>query len=521
MQRLKREDLESYSKRDLIELTDHLMDEVDYSLYLIRNLEKRLEIALNELGSTNPIVEEIIEQIENLRKKVFGRSSERTKNFTDIFTADDNEESSSDKKNLKKKGSSKPKRKNTEARLAPETPIEEIYHYASDQVAASYGLEVWPNQFETSDLITIIPTTIKVERHHRQKYTYIDSDTGDRRFFTAPGPLKLRDGAQYSIEFVSHIAANKYAFHLPLDRQATMLQGKGLEIPTSSLQNQVDYAAFILKNGVFTPIIEYLKKRPIIEADDTTWPNLESLKTRNQDKYYLWGMKDDKAIAFNIFNARSQKVAKDFLGEQEGILLCDGHYSFESLVSDKLILAADWAHARRYFVKAAKYFPEEVGPFIALINYLFEIERDIKEKPPDEITQERNEKSKPILEEIRNLLDTVPHLKTSSLGKAIGYTRRLWDRLIVFLHHPMLPLSTNGIERAMRAPALGRKNHLGSKNFETAKNAAIWYTITETCKLNSVNSEIYISYALKTILNGQKPLMPWEYSTSLLRELRP
>ncbi|GAB4282167.1 MAG: hypothetical protein Tsb0018_10610 [Opitutales bacterium] len=90
---------------------------------------------------------------------------------------------------------------------------------------------------------------------------------------------------------------------------------------------------------------------------------------------------------------------------------------------------------------------------------------------------------------------------------------RLWDRLIVFLHHPELPLTTNGIERAMRAPALGRKNHLGSKNFETAKNAAIWYTITETCKLNQVNVEEYLAYALKMTVKEQTLLMPWEYST--------
>ncbi len=61
----------------------------------------------------------------------------------------------------------------------------------------------------------------------------------------------------------------------------------------------------------------------------------------------------------------------------------------------------------------------------------------------------------------------------------------------------------------MRTRALGRKNHQGSKNMETAKNAAIWYTIVETCKLNQVNVEAYIAYALATTLKGQKPDLPW------------
>ncbi len=112
-----------------------------------------------------------------------------------------------------------------------------------------------------------------------------------------------------------------------------MFATKGLTIGTSSLLNQADYAAFTLKNSVFMPIFEFLEKSKIVQADDTTWPNLEDLKTRTQDKYYLWGMINEKAVAFNIFNARSQKVAKDFLGKQTGILLTDGHNSFEGLVS--------------------------------------------------------------------------------------------------------------------------------------------------------------------------------------------
>ena len=270
MKRVSIEDLESYSKKDLVELVDHLMDEVDYSLFLIRSLEKKLEAALNELGSQSPIVLEIIEQLEDLKKRVFGRSSEKSSHLGDIFSDKDTEKKS-DKNQNSHKGSSKPKRKKSDAKLAAGTPVEDIYHYASEQDMESLGLKVWPEQFETSDLITIIPTSVKIERHHRQKYTYTKTGTGERGLFTAAGPIKLREGAQYSIDFVSHIAANKYTFHLPLDRQAKMLLGKGLDVPTSSLQNQIDYAAFTLKKSVFLPILGYLRESRIVEADDTTW----------------------------------------------------------------------------------------------------------------------------------------------------------------------------------------------------------------------------------------------------------
>ncbi len=511
MNRPTRKDIESYSKKELVEFTDHLLNEVDYSVFLIKKLEDQLAVALEELGSKNQRVLEIIEQIDALKNKQFGRSSEKSSTANDIFSAIAPEKKP---ENPSDKGSSKPKRKKAEDKVASDTPINEIFHYANAEVISNLGLEIWEGYYETSDLITVIPTQVRIDRHHRQKYFYIDQETGERRFYTASGPIKLRDGSQYSIEFISQVVTDKYCYHLPFDRQATMFATKGLTIGTSSLLNQSDYAAFTLKNSVFMPIVEFLEKSKIVQADDTTWPNLEDLKTRTQDKYYLWGMMNEKAVAFNIFNARSQKVAKDFLGKQEGILLTDGHNSFEGLVSSSLILASDWCHTRRYFVKAEKFFPEEAKLFIDQINTLFALEKSYQGKPPDEIVKERHLHSRPILDTISNLLDDTPHLKTTSLGKAIGYTKRLWDRLIVFLNHGDLPLSSNGIERSMRTPALGRKNHLGSKNMETAKIAAIWYTIVETCKLNKVNVEDYIAYALTATLQGLKPLLPWEYSTN-------
>ena len=93
----------------------------------------------------------------------------------------------------------------------------------------------------------------------------------------------------------------------------------------------------------------------------------------------------------------------------------------------------------------------------------------------------------------------------------MAYTNKFWPGLIVFLTDPLVPLSTNDVERSLRGPAVGRKNHYGSKSLGTAKIAAIWYSVIETCRRNGVNPSEYISKTIEAILTKQPYQMPWEW----------
>ena len=74
----------------------------------------------------------------------------------------------------------------------------------------------------------------------------------------------------------------------------------------------------------------------------------------------------------------------------------------------------------------------------------------------------RLEKAKPLLEQIRTARgDALPK---SALAKACNYSLTLWQQLIRFLDYPVLELSNNLAENAIRPVALGRWNwvHIGS-----------------------------------------------------------
>src|SRR5690606_16487049 len=118
--------------------------------------------------------------------------------------------------------------------------------------------------------------------------------------------------------------------------------GQGLEVKSQTLMDQIDTAAWYLRPTVFAGICKQIEENYVNQADDTTWKNLEALATREKQNFYLWGVTNDKACCFNIYDSRSKAVAKNFLGHLSGVLVSDGHASFKVLASDRLKLANDW-----------------------------------------------------------------------------------------------------------------------------------------------------------------------------------
>jgi transposase len=93
-------------------------------------------------------------------------------------------------------------------------------------------------------------------------------------------------------------------------------------------------------------------------------------------------------------------------------------------------------------------------------------------------------------------------LPRSALGKAIAYTGGLWTGLVRFLENPKIPLDTNGVERALRGVAVGRKNHYGSRSERGTRVAALFYSLIESAKLCGVEPRAYLREAtLRAVRN--------------------
>jgi hypothetical protein len=152
------------------------------------------------------------------------------------------------------------------------------------------------------------------------------------------------------------------------------------------------------------------------------------------------------------------------------------------------------------------------------INKLFEIERDLRDFSSDERKAARLERSKPIVNLFNIWLDATESqtLPQSILGKAIGYCRNQWPKLIVFLEDGRLELHNNRAERSIKPFVIGRKNWLFANTPRGAKTSAVIYSIVETAKENGLNPSAYLQYLFErlpeiatTDADAIDSLLPW------------
>jgi len=110
--------------------------------------------------------------------------------------------------------------------------------------------------------------------------------------------------------------------------------------------------------------------------------------------------------------------------------------------------------------------------------------------------------------------------------KALATLDREWDGLIAHRDYPMVSLDNNAAERQIRGPVVTRKNAGGSRNGDTARNAAVIWTVTATAQMAGLNVLTYLTaYLDECGRNGGKPLagralgrfLPWNASPEDLR----
>jgi transposase len=58
----------------------------------------------------------------------------------------------------------------------------------------------------------------------------------------------------------------------------------------------------------------------------------------------------------------------------------------------------------------------------------------------------------------------------------------------------------SAVERALRGPVVGRKNHYGSRSLRGTQVVALFYTLCETAKLAGVDPHAYLIRALYTAM---------------------
>jgi transposase len=343
-----------------------------------------------------------------------------------------------------------------------------------------------------------------------------------------PVPARLIEGGLPTEALVAHVLVARYADHLPLYRQAQMMQRQGVLIDRATLSFWMGYAA-----AEVAPVVARLREMLLastrIFADETVVPVLDPGRGRTKQGYFWAIGRDDRpwagtlppGVVYSYAPGRGHIHATTLLGNYRGILQCDGYGAYKKLGGSKsaatpVTLAFCWSHVRRGFYDLAKAKASIAIEALQRIAALYEIEARVRGKTAAERLAVRQAESKPLVGALRIWFDAqIAKLPARGpTAEAIRYALNHWDGLGRFLEDGRIEIDSNSIERAMRPVSLSRKNSLFAGSDEGGENWACLASLIETCKLNGVNPQAYFTDLLTRLVNGWPQnrideLMPW------------
>ncbi|MGA2035702.1 MAG: IS66 family transposase [Thermoguttaceae bacterium] len=368
--------------------------------------------------------------------------------------------------------------------------------------------------------------------------------------FTARSPDGV--GAEkYDATAGSMIAVLKYGSGMPFHREEKLQGSLGIPLPAST-QWEIVHAKARRVEPAFEELLRQAAQGDVVYNDDTTVKILElmgeranepvlaeespedlaSKETSDRKGMFTSGIvssKGDRKIAL-FFSGRKHagENLADVLAERVKALaapiqMCDA--LTRNLPGElETIVAHCLAHGRRRFVEVADHFPEECRYVLESLAVVYRNDAIARERnlSPSARRHFHQAQSGPTMEKLhvwlgRQLEDRRVE-PNSSLGAAISYLLKHWERLTLFLRVPGAPLDNNLCERALKRAILHRKNALFYKTCHGAHVGDVFMSLIHTCALCGASPFDYLTELERHLgeLNAApQSWMPWNYRQTL------
>lgn len=371
---------------------------------------------------------------------------------------------------------------------------------------------------DVTETLEEIPRRFKLIETVREKFTCRDCE----KISQPPAPFHATPRGFIGPQLLATILFDKFGMHIPLNRQSVRFKAEKVDLPLSTLADQVGHGTFAVM-PLFQLIERHVLSAERLHGDDTTVRILAKGKcttgriwTYVRDDRPYGGPAPAAAVHYASSDRRGEHPQKH-LAAVTGILQADCYNGFEPLFDpQKKVLpitpAFCFAHARRGFFEPADIEKtardgqkgKPVSPIaleaVRRLDALFEIERAINGRSADERRPVRQERSKPLLDDMHAWLlrqrETLS--RCSEVLKPMHYMLG-WDDFARFLDDGRICFSKNAAERALRGITLGRRNWTFAGSLRGADRAAIMLTMITTCRLNDVDPKAWLADILARI----------------------
>jgi len=379
---------------------------------------------------------------------------------------------------------------------------------------------------DVSEMLEYIPASFMVIRHVRPKMSCACCSC----VVQAPAPMRPVDRGLAGPGLLAHVMTAKFCDHLPLYRQSQMYAREGVELDRSTLAKWVGETSALMEPLV-QAVRRYVMTSGKLHGDDTPIPVLAPGNGKTKTARFWTYVRDNRpagdatppAVWFTYSPDRKGEHPQRHLANFRGILQADAYAGFNKLYESGAIQEAPcMAHIRRNFFDLMEAHRSPIATeAVARIAALYEIEKEIRGRSPDERRQVRATRARPLLEAMREWMEAslskLP--RKSETSAAIRYALALWKALARYLDDGRIELDNLIAERALRPVAVGRRNYLFAGSDNGGHRAANLYSLIGSAKMNGLDPEAYLRHVLSRIathpINRIEELLPWNVAAKL------
>ena len=284
---------------------------------------------------------------------------------------------------------------------------------------------------DVSERLDIIPAQFFVQRQIRGKWACRCCQL----MVQEPAFRQVFDNALPTPGLQAHTVISRFVDHLPYYRQERINARSGVHTPRSTLSAWAGHTGAQLM-PVFEAHKDFVLGSRVLHGDETTVALLDPGAGKTKTAYmwaYARGVFDaEPGVVYDFCTGRGSQYPYNFLGAWTGTLVRDGYIGYEkALLLEDRFDAGCMAHSRRKFDELFKANASPVATqAIQRIAWLYRIEADARDLTAEQRLKMRQDRSRPLCEELHLWLQLersrVP--EGSGIAKAIDYSLNRWAR---------------------------------------------------------------------------------------------
>ena len=395
-------------------------------------------------------------------------------------------------------------------RIIAEVPVSE-----ADRVCKCCGVEMKPITPVNHERVEHVPERLVVHVERREvlvcKNTRCRADaiTAERQ----PTPMIVR---RAGVSLLASLVENKCDDALPIHRQRDRLMRLGFDVPLNTLYEYWTQATTLLGPVAKTTLSTVLGE-PYVNIDDTTLKVLDPAHKNGRYLGHLWCFTSERnLVAYTFTKNWEANTIAPYIGAIDGFIQCDDykgyskHVALDGLPARPLVppdrRLGCMMHVRRRFHDALKLGDHRANEPIAFIRELYAVEADAKDRMLDAAGRHalRAARSLPWLARFDAWVDTHHKtlLPTSKLGDACSYALQQRPFIRRCFTDGRFEIDNGKVERAIREPAVGRRNFHFTGSDDAAQRLAEAYTLVQSCRGLGISTRDYLIDVLSKLEHG-------------------